>query len=123
MKIKIMLPDRDGKPTSVSVSALKIGKYFAIHRDIRWARNRKGEPINRAIAMKSGWTITHLATGYAALNRIKFSSQAAKAARRLEAVKAINWKQTKAEEFRKESAKLPEEIRTFVRALERTTLG
>jgi hypothetical protein len=33
MKIKIMLPDRDGKPTSVSVSALKIGKYFAIHRD------------------------------------------------------------------------------------------
>ena len=123
MKIKIMLPDKNGKPVMVSVCAMKLEKYFALHRDIRWARNSKGEKTNRIVVMRSGWTVTHLPTGYAAINRLKFRDQAEKAAKSLAAIKNINWKSKEAGSFRKESSKLPAEVRVFISKMQRTTLG
>ena len=117
--ITIVLPDHESKPKDCVIKALRVGRFFAIHHGARWARNRKnfdGKNYSRVVLERSGWTITHLPTGFAITQGIRKKRAAVIAAQRLTHLKNIPWQVKIPSQFAMHASKLPSDIRAYILA-------
>jgi hypothetical protein len=115
MTIKVKLPDENNKTVPIAIVARKVGRFFAVHRDIRWRRKTNGDcDYSRHVFNESGYTVTHVPTGYAIVRSVRARRKAFECARMMESIKAVPWQMKRPKDFARFAKRIPEDVKKAV---------
>ena len=114
-RLKVKLPDENNKPVPIAIFAETVGRFFAVHRDIRWRRKTNGDrDYSRHVFNESGYTVTHVPTGYAIVRSVRTRRKALTCAGMLTSVKAVPWQMKQPKDFARFAKRIPADVKKAV---------